>query len=56
MITPENLAPMLSNPEVRNRLIPLLPAGEELPQDQEQLLQTLQSPHFQQVSTTYGIT
>lgn len=52
VITPENLAPMLSNPEIRDRLIPYLPAGEELPQDAEQLLLTLQSPHFQQVSIT----
>ncbi|XP_028406059.1 proteasomal ubiquitin receptor ADRM1-B-like [Dendronephthya gigantea] len=48
VITPENLAPMLSNPEIRNQLIPFLPAGEDLPQDESQLLQTLQSPHFQQ--------
>jgi hypothetical protein len=49
VITPENLAPLLSNPEIRNRLIPFLPAGEDLPQDESQLLLTLQSPHFQQV-------
>ena len=40
---------MLNNPEIRNQLIPFLPAGEDLPQDESQLLQTLQSPHFQQV-------
>jgi hypothetical protein len=49
VITPETLAPLLSNPEIRNRLIPFLPAGEDLPQDESQLLLTLQSPHFQQV-------
>lgn len=51
VITPENLAPMLRNSEVRSQLIPFLPAGQELPQDEEQLLLTLQSPHFQQVSS-----
>ena len=49
VITPESLAPSLSNPEIRNRLIPFLPSGEDLPQDESQLLETLQSPHFQQV-------
>jgi hypothetical protein len=49
VITPETLAPLLGNPEIRNRLIPFLPAGEDLPQDESQLLLTLQSPHFQQV-------
>ena len=48
VITPESLAPLLSNPEIRNRLIPFLPSGEDLPQDESQLLLTLQSPHFQQ--------
>ncbi|XP_046860321.1 proteasomal ubiquitin receptor ADRM1-like isoform X2 [Xenia sp. Carnegie-2017] len=48
VITPENLAPMLSNPEFRRRLIPFLPAGEDLPQEESQLLETLKSPHFQQ--------
>ena len=49
VITPESLAPLLSNPEIRNRLIPFLPSGEDLPQDESQLLLTLQSPHFQHV-------
>lgn len=47
--TPEMMAPILSNPEVQQRLMPFLPSGESLPQSAEEIQNTLSSPQFQQV-------
>lgn len=47
--TPEIMAPILSNSEVQQRLLPYLPSGESLPQSAEEIQNTLTSPQFQQV-------
>ncbi|XP_063320790.1 proteasomal ubiquitin receptor ADRM1-like isoform X1 [Pelmatolapia mariae] len=46
--TPEMMAPILSNAEVQQRLLPFLPSGESLPQSTEEIQNTLNSPQFQQ--------
>ncbi|CAL9702727.1 unnamed protein product [Knipowitschia caucasica] len=52
--TPEMMAPILSNPEVQQRLTPFLPSGESLPQSAEQIHNTLSSPQFQQSMTMFS--
>lgn len=47
--TPEMMAPILSNAEVQQRLLPFLPSGESLPQSGQEIHNTLSSPQFQQV-------
>ncbi|XP_008278244.1 proteasomal ubiquitin receptor ADRM1-like isoform X2 [Stegastes partitus] len=47
--TPEMMAPILSNAEVQQRLLPFLPSGESLPQSAEEIQNTLNSPQFQQM-------
>nr|XP_046253257.1 proteasomal ubiquitin receptor ADRM1 isoform X2 [Scatophagus argus] len=46
--TPEMMAPILTNAEVQQRLLPFLPSGESLPQSAEEIQNTLNSPQFQQ--------
>ncbi|XP_033988714.1 proteasomal ubiquitin receptor ADRM1-like [Trematomus bernacchii] len=55
VLTPEVMAPILSHPEVQQRLSPFLPSGESLPQSSEELNNTLSSPQFQQVSISSSI-
>lgn len=43
------MAPILTNAEVQQRLLPFLPSGESLPQSAEEIQNTLNSPQFQQV-------
>ncbi|KAK7896710.1 hypothetical protein WMY93_022035 [Mugilogobius chulae] len=52
--TPEMMAPILSNPEVQQRLMPFLPSGESLPQSAEQIQNTLSSPQFQQSMSMFS--
>lgn len=52
--TPEMMAPILSNAEVQQRLLPFLPSGESLPQSAEEIQNTLNSPQFQQVQRNVG--
>ncbi|KAJ0036488.1 hypothetical protein NQD34_005165 [Periophthalmus magnuspinnatus] len=52
--TPEMMAPILSNPEVQQRLLPFLPSGESLPQSAEQIQNTLSSPQFQQSMSMFS--
>lgn len=47
--TPEMMAPILTNAEVQQRLLPFLPSGESLPQNAAEIQNTLNSPQFQQV-------
>lgn len=51
--TPEMMAPILTNAEVQQRLLPFLPSGESLPQSAEEIQNTLNSPQFQQVKTLH---
>lgn len=48
--TPEMMAPILTNAEVQQRLLPFLPSGESLPQSAEEIQNTINSPQFQQVT------
>ena len=48
-ITPDVMIPILANAEVRERLLPFLPQGDELPRSEEELRNTVSSPQFQQV-------
>ncbi|XP_053308879.1 proteasomal ubiquitin receptor ADRM1 [Spea bombifrons] len=48
VLTPEIMAPILANAEVRERLLPYLPSGESLPQTADEIQNTLTSPQFQQ--------
>lgn len=52
--TPEMMAPILSNAEVQQRLLPFLPSGESLPQSAKEIQNTLNSPQFQQVQRNVG--
>merc|ERR1719374_339905 len=52
-ITPENVAPILMNPEANSDLLGHLPQGEGLGQTPEELRQTLGSPQFQQAMGTF---
>ncbi|KAM8754701.1 proteasomal ubiquitin receptor ADRM1 isoform 2-T2 [Acanthopagrus schlegelii] len=46
--TPEMMAPILTNAEVQQRLLPFLPSGESLLQSADEIQNTLNSPQFQQ--------
>ncbi|KAM4611057.1 proteasomal ubiquitin receptor ADRM1 [Polymixia lowei] len=52
--TPEMMAPILSNAEVQQRLLPFLPSGESLPQSADEIQNTLTSPQFQQSMTMFS--
>lgn len=52
--TPEMMAPILSNPEVQQRLMPFLPSGESLPQSADEIQNTLTSPQFQQSMSMFS--
>uniref|UniRef100_A0A3Q4GVX6 ADRM1 26S proteasome ubiquitin receptor n=1 Tax=Neolamprologus brichardi TaxID=32507 RepID=A0A3Q4GVX6_NEOBR len=52
--TPEMMAPILSNAEVQQRLLPFLPSGESLPQSAEEIQNTLNSPQFQQSMSMFS--
>uniref|UniRef100_A0A3P9A9Z5 Uncharacterized protein n=1 Tax=Esox lucius TaxID=8010 RepID=A0A3P9A9Z5_ESOLU len=52
--TPEVMAPILSNAEVQQRLLPYLPSGESLPQSAEEIQNTLTSPQFQQAMSMFS--
>ncbi|CAI5648941.1 unnamed protein product [Oreochromis niloticus] len=52
--TPEMMAPILSNTEVQQRLLPFLPSGESLPQSAEEIQNTLNSPQFQQSMSMFS--
>ncbi|XP_020328913.1 proteasomal ubiquitin receptor ADRM1 [Oncorhynchus nerka] len=52
--TPEIMAPILSNSEVQQRLLPYLPSGESLPQSAEEIQNTLTSPQFQQAMSMFS--
>ncbi|XP_034091698.1 proteasomal ubiquitin receptor ADRM1-like [Gymnodraco acuticeps] len=54
VLTPEVMAPILSHPEVQQRLSPFLPSGESLPQSSEELNNTLSSPQFQQAMNMFS--
>jgi len=53
VITPENMAPVISNPAANSDLLPHLPQGEGLGQTPDELRQTLGSPQFQQAMGTF---
>lgn len=46
------MAPILTNAEVQQRLLPFLPSGESLLQSADEIQNTLNSPQFQQVGGT----
>uniref|UniRef100_A0A3Q2PLH8 ADRM1 26S proteasome ubiquitin receptor n=1 Tax=Fundulus heteroclitus TaxID=8078 RepID=A0A3Q2PLH8_FUNHE len=52
--TPEMMAPILTNSEVQQRLLPFLPSGESLPQSAEEIQNTLNSPQFQQSMSMFS--
>ncbi|XP_029011455.1 proteasomal ubiquitin receptor ADRM1-like isoform X2 [Betta splendens] len=52
--TPEMMAPILTNAEVQQRLLPFLPSGESLPQSVEEIQSTLSSPQFQQSMSMFS--
>uniref|UniRef100_UPI003AAC56A6 proteasomal ubiquitin receptor ADRM1-like isoform X1 n=1 Tax=Centroberyx gerrardi TaxID=166262 RepID=UPI003AAC56A6 len=52
--TPEMMAPILSNAEVQQRLLPFLPSGESLPQSADEIQNTLTSPQFQQAMSMFS--
>lgn len=52
--TPEMMAPILCNAEVQQRLLPFLPSGESLPQNPEEIHNTLSSPQFQQSMSMFS--
>lgn len=52
--TPEMMAPILSNAEVQQRLLPFLPSGESLPQSAAEIQNTLNSPQFQQSMSMFS--
>ncbi|TRY84010.1 hypothetical protein DNTS_013558 [Danionella cerebrum] len=54
VLTPDVMAPILSNPEVQQRLLPYLPSGESLPQSAEEIQNTLTSPQFQQAMSMFS--
>ncbi|XP_042346900.1 proteasomal ubiquitin receptor ADRM1 isoform X2 [Plectropomus leopardus] len=52
--TPEMMAPILTNAEVQQRLLPFLPSGESLPQSAEEIQNTINSPQFQQSMSMFS--
>lgn len=53
--TPEMMAPILTNAEVQQRLLPFLPSGESLPQSADEIQNTINSPQFQQVTDEHKV-
>ena len=49
----EALLPLLADKELQKRLLPFLPAVENLPESEDELRQTIQSPQFKQVGRTF---
>jgi len=54
--TPEMMAPILTNAEVQQRLLPFLPSGESLLQSADEIQNTINSPQFQQVTDKRKVT
>ncbi|XP_068161188.1 proteasomal ubiquitin receptor ADRM1-like isoform X1 [Antennarius striatus] len=52
--TPEMMAPILTNAEVQQRLLPFLPSGESLPQSADEIQNTINSPQFQQAMSMFS--
>ncbi|XP_029282020.1 proteasomal ubiquitin receptor ADRM1 isoform X2 [Cottoperca gobio] len=52
--TPEMMAPILTNAEVQQRLLPFLPSGESLPQSADEIKNTINSPQFQQSMSMFS--
>ncbi|KAA8582351.1 hypothetical protein FQN60_009091 [Etheostoma spectabile] len=52
--TPEMMAPILTNAEVQQRLLPFLPSGESLLQSAEEIQNTINSPHCSMMSDSDG--
>ncbi|XP_075995822.1 proteasomal ubiquitin receptor ADRM1-like isoform X2 [Genypterus blacodes] len=52
--TPEMMAPILTNAEVQQRLLPFLPSGESLLQSADEIQNTLTSPQFQQAMSMFS--
>ncbi|XP_029994328.1 proteasomal ubiquitin receptor ADRM1 isoform X2 [Sphaeramia orbicularis] len=52
--TPDMMAPILANAEVQQRLLPFLPSGESLPQNADEIQNTLSSPQFQQAMSMFS--
>lgn len=50
-ITADVMAPILTNPEVQERLKPFLPQDESLPSTADELKQTVRSPQFKYMFT-----
>ncbi|MBZ3868948.1 Proteasomal ubiquitin receptor ADRM1 [Sciurus carolinensis] len=56
VLTPEMMAPILANANVRRRLLPYLPCGESLPRTAEEIQSTLTSPQFRQALGMFSAT
>ncbi|CAN0389183.1 unnamed protein product [Lampetra planeri] len=54
VLTPDIMAPILANPEVQQRLLPFLPAGEALPLSPDEIQSTMSSPQFQQAMSMFS--
>ncbi|KAF7657012.1 hypothetical protein LDENG_00033100 [Lucifuga dentata] len=52
--TPEMMAPILSNADIQQRLLPFLPSGESLLQSTDEIHNTLNSPQFQQAMSMFS--
>ncbi|XP_037333675.2 proteasomal ubiquitin receptor ADRM1 isoform X2 [Pungitius pungitius] len=52
--TPEMMAPILTNAEVQQRLLPFLPSGESLLQSANEIQNTINSPQFQQSMSMFS--
>ncbi|XP_038577671.1 proteasomal ubiquitin receptor ADRM1 isoform X2 [Micropterus salmoides] len=52
--TPEMMAPILTNAEVQQRLLPFLPSGESLLQSADEIQSTINSPQFQQAMSMFS--
>lgn len=53
-ISPEDLTPILNNPDLRQQLAQFLPDGEQLPQTPDEVASTLKSPQFQQALAMFS--
>lgn len=49
------MAPILTNAEVQQRLLPFLPSGESLLQSADEIQSTINSPQFQQVTDEHKV-
>lgn len=54
VMSPNVMLPILTNPEVQERLRPHLPEGEQLPSTSEQLQDTVSSPQFRQALHSFS--